>query len=261
MANLNISLILFQDVDEFLESVREYVDKPASSREEEAFRESVMGYLELIDNNSSTNHISSKNCSNAVGKIPVDAIEAFEAGDNGPKEEAQERRNIGKIDIDNFIHCNKSSNTSVKDSSHISRDSCQQIKSMLEQNQISRDESVQLLKNYSKKRLIDIPDTCDERFQRKEGNERNWKWKQKKVEELYKFVRQDKIGKEIIIDGTDNKVVDISPNVALLNLKATELARSMEQKDREFNELMGELEEVVGAFDSGSQHQRGKVKG
>ena len=218
-----------EDVDDFMKGVHDYLERPAATEKEGALKSEILGYLSLIEDRPRE---SFKLPEMRVGKIPKDLF-----SDHGrPDTMASKEAVVGKLDTSSMF---QAPDDTKKPTVSVSQDSCKSVRAALEHKMLGQNnnnnESL-ALKNYTKKRIVDIDvrETAAEVGQ--ECKKTEWKWKNKgpEIAALQRFVKTNE--RDLSGGGDGGSIVNRRRNEATMELekKSEELAKNLEAKEREF---------------------------
>ena len=221
-----------EDVDDFMKGVHDYLERPAATEKEGALKSEILGYLSLIEDRPRE---SFKLPEMRVGKIPKDLF-----SDHGrPDTMASKEAVVGKLDTSSMF---QAPDDTKKPTVSVSQDSCKSVRAALEHKMLGQNnnnnESL-VLKNYTKKRIVDIDvrETAAEVGQ--ECKKTEWKWKNKgpEIAALQRFVKTNE--RDLSGGGGGGGgggIVNRRRNEATMELekKSEELAKNLEAKEREF---------------------------
>ena len=218
-----------EDLDDFLKDVNDYLEQPAATEKEGALKSEILGYLSLIEERPKE---SFKLPEIRVGKIPKDLF-----SDHGrPDTMASKEAVVGKLDTSSMF---QAPDDTKKPTVSVSQDSCKSVRAALEHKMLGQNnnnnESL-ALKNYTKKRIVDIDvrETAAEVGQ--ECKKTEWKWKNKgpEIAALQRFVKTNE--RDLSGGGDGGSIVNRRRNEATMELekKSEELAKNLEAKEREF---------------------------
>ena len=213
-----------------MRGVHDYLEQPAATEKEGALKSEILGYLSLIEERPRE---SFKLPEIRVGKISKDIFT-----DQGRQKKIGNKDGaaaVGKLDTSAMFQAS-SDEMSKNPAVSVSKDGCKSVRAALEHKMSGTNESI-TLKNYTKKRIVDIG-VRETVAEKSKGSKKQteWKWKNKgsEIAALRQFVESN----ERDLSG-GGSIVNRRRNEATMELekKSEELAKNLEAKEREFQVL------------------------
>ena len=239
VANNNDSDIAQADDEEqyvkYIESVHSYLDKEDRNETETIFKDTILAYLDLIDDKpwKKTESLALKSSSNLLVGTMRGKLKGIE---NHQKEVAQpQERLIGKVDASFLLK--PEHEDAKRNSDSMTTDLCSNLKSKFE-NIHGEEEPVQL---YSMKRkLIPVKSDIDSMAWKKQQTEYQWKYKQKNISELQDFLKKAESTTK------DDEKVDYKPYVSILpKIDFASRLADEEKRMKEFENFMDEIHDYL----------------
>ena len=158
-----------EDLDDFMKGVHDYLERPTATEKEGALKSEILGYLSLIEDRPRE---SFKLPELRVGKIPKDIFSDRERPENTGNKESI----VGKLDTSAMF---QAPDETKKPAVSVSKDGCKSVRAALEHKMSGTNNESVTLKNYAKKRIVDIGVRETAAEVGKESKKTDWKWKKK----------------------------------------------------------------------------------
>ena len=198
-----------QDVEDYVElmdRVHDYLsEKDALNPEEKAFRQTIQGYLALIEEGDEkqikkkkSKSKSSKGNQKSFDSMPTKSIQAIKL-DMEKSQQVDDKmsssQTIGKLKIPHFSQ--KDSET-AKSPTDVGTNVCTSIRDQLLKNADTNQYNGEKIVRTMKLVQIDQPKSVEESLKELKAQRLyEWKWKSKRIEDLQLFITENKIKEEI----------------------------------------------------------------
>ena len=234
------SMELEEDIEEYITDVQTYINEEDKDETESVFKDTILAYLDLIDANPRREEKTSKLQEKKISLVSASAMK--DLLESGREEAESERREVvvGKVDS-SFLFKESDSQKVVQSYSKVSQEKIKGIKDKYEE--LGMPEEPREL--YSMKRKLKVVPVHTETLEptKKERVQYQWKYKQKGIEELQKFLMENK---ERVEKKSDEKKTAATyvPTFTVENLTN----RNIEDEDKkmaEFDKFMEEMHEYL----------------
>ena len=244
-----------QDLDVYnslMEQIHEFVDnydKCGKTDEEVAFRNTLGGYLKLIEDDDEYRKRQKGQDQTKKGKVEVKKInkkvkpDMFKQ-DDVPTPCNNKNKNVKKLDLSKFLSSEKDESSNCK--KEMNKFNCEMIKEQLEK----RNNTLPEVSNnpiHRKMKLVNIEEpisVTQALADLKSRREIEWKWKQKTIEDLQNFLQQNKTMTKSLVEQktgnteTENRKKDLERILE----RRRQLKLSTDRRDEEFDTFMKDLE-------------------
>ena len=238
------------DYMKMMDNIKDFLQKDAeSSTEKKVFKESLCSYLDLIEVDEDVDEGKERinfdwNTTNQVKslseKMEKQESDQEHKGDAGNK-------TIGKLDTKKFEDI-KAEELKPETVIRTSNFYCDLIKSSLEKSVISENnEDLSPPISGRTMKIINVPEveSYEETLKQLKSRRQNeWKWKQKTIQELGKFLKTNEHASEIT-SNADVFVKRFDDNNDLVSLreKSEQLAKSIQERDKAMKSFMNDLQD------------------
>ena len=228
---------LEEDLDDYISNVQTYINEEDKDETESVFKDTILAYLDLIDANPRKQQKATKAQEKKISLVSASAMKDLL---ESSRESEPEKKDItvGKVDA-SFLFKEWDSAKVVQSYSKVSQEKIKGIKEKYEELGIP-EEPREL---YSMKRKLKVVPTRSEAPEptQKERVQYQWKYKQKGIEELQKFLMENK---ERVEKKSEEKKVAAAAYVPAFKV-FTNRNEDEDKKMAEFDRFMEDMHEYL----------------
>ena len=226
------------DVNEYetyMETVYKYVDEKDTDETESCFKDTIKAYMDLIDEAPKTEGKGKSRAKPKSFSVNTAAVKEILEGNNRTEHFKVSRDiSVGRIDTTIF---SKDKEEEKKPTRPVSHDNIKNMKMKYEE--LNAEEGPKELYSMKRKLMPSQPD-IDTNVWKKKQVEHQWKYKQKGIEELHKFI-ESKTNQSIVEESVEKK--EYFPYFKNIDFKAR--VEDEERKMEEFEKFMEEIHDYL----------------
>ena len=235
---------LEEDFDDYISNVQTYIDEEDRDETESVFKDTIMAYLDLIDANPRKQQKVTKAQEKKISLVSASAMKDILESNRGESGPEKKDITVGKVDT-SFLFKESDTAKVVQTYSKVSQEKIKGIKEKYEE--LGMPEEPRELYSMKRKLKVVPPHGGAPEPAKKERVEYQWKYKQKGIEELQKFLMENK-------ERVEKKTAETKIDATYVpTFKITEFANRNEDEDKKMAEFDRFMEDMHNYLETDTQ--------